>query len=649
MLLRSVVETLPWRNMVRSPGPMAPGGLRASGLVRPLAPGRMQGRFMAHQSSLARLPVPPLVDTLTRYADAVAPLAGEDSTQMEHTRRLLREFAQPGGVGEVLQAGLERRARERENWLSDWWLLMAYLEYRLPVVVHSSPGVVLPHQPYRDANGQLWFAAQLIAGVLDYKAMVDNESLPVEHLGGRPLCMDQYYRLFSSCRVPGLPRDSVRNVARDACPPKHITVASNAHFYHMEVYGADGKALDVEDLYEQLKNIRTHSLDLAPGVVGLLTAQDRDSWAKTYQVLTADEKHRGSVDAVERSAFALCLDGPGQRPEWDMSLAAAQMLHGGGSALHSANRWFDKTLQFIVGDGGTCGLIYEHAPAEGPPIVALVDHVVAYCEKSRQQMAPATSQGAPVHGAEPRHLQFSLSPELLALAAEAKVGLDQLVANLEVECFVFKNFGKGFPKSQKLSPDAFIQIGLQLAYYRLYAQPCATYESASLRMFRLGRTETIRSTSRHSLAFSRAMADPNCDRQTKVQLMKKAIQAHREYTTRAITGQGVDRHLLGLKLQALEEGLPLPEIYSDPTYQAAMHYRLSTSQVPARTDCVMCFGPVVEDGYGVCYNPMENHINLAVSAFRSCPDTSAARLAQALHQALLDLQELALSSPVSKL
>lgn len=39
--------------------------------------------------------------------------------------------------------------------LSDWWLKTAYLEYRLPVVVHSSPGVVLPKQDFLDRQGQL--------------------------------------------------------------------------------------------------------------------------------------------------------------------------------------------------------------------------------------------------------------------------------------------------------------------------------------------------------------------------------------------------------------------------------------------------------------------------------------------------------------
>lgn len=63
----------------------------------------------------------------------------------------------------------------------------------------------------------------------------------------------------------------------------------------------------------------------------------------------------------------------------------------------------------------------------------------------------------------------------------------------------------------------------------------------------------------------------------------------------------------------------------------------------------MCFGPVVPDGYGVCYNPMDAHINFAVSAFNSCQDTNATRLAQALEDAMLDMKTLLEQTPKAKL
>lgn len=67
---------------------------------------------------------------------------------------------------------------------------------------------------------------------------------------------------------------------------------------------------------------------------------------------------------------------------------------------------------------------------------------------------------------------------------------------------------------------------------------------------------------------------------------------------------------------------------------------LSVPQVGSKTDCVMCFGPMVPDGYGVCYNPTEEHINVAITAFNSCEETNAARFAQAVEGALLDMRVL---------
>lgn len=54
-----------------------------------------------------------------------------------------------------------------------------------------------------------------------------SETLPVEFLGGQPLCMNQYYQILSSCRVPGPKQDSVVNFLKSKKPPTHITVAHN--------------------------------------------------------------------------------------------------------------------------------------------------------------------------------------------------------------------------------------------------------------------------------------------------------------------------------------------------------------------------------------------------------------------------------------
>uniref|UniRef100_A0A7N8XSV3 Carnitine O-acetyltransferase n=1 Tax=Mastacembelus armatus TaxID=205130 RepID=A0A7N8XSV3_9TELE len=612
-------------------------------LVKPVSATRVTGRYLTHQSGLPCLPVPPLQQTCDRYITALEPIMEVD--ELKHTRELMEEFQKPGGVGERLQKGLEKRASNTKNWLSEWWVQVAYLDYRMPVVIHSSPGLVLPRMDYSDKQGQIRFAAKLIAGVLDFKTMIDNETLPVEYLGGKPLCMNQYYEVLSSCRIPGLKRDTVVNHAKSSPPPKHITVVHNFQFFVLDVYNSNGSPLTADQLCVQLNRIYSSSLQTNIEPVGILTTLHRDSWGKAHISLIKDQTNKESVLAIQRSIFTLCLDGamPQVSDATHHSCAAIQMLHGGGSQWNSGNRWFDKTLQFIVGEDGMCGANYEHAPAEGPPIVALIDHVVEYTRK------PETAQSPKVPLPMPQKLHFNITPEIKKDIEEAKHSMNKLAQDLDMRVMVFSHFGKNLPKAHKISPDAFIQMALQLAYYRMYQRCCSTYESASLRMFRLGRTDTIRSASSASAAFVKAFDDHSRQNTEKVDLMGKAIKAHKSYTNMAISGQAIDRHLLGLKMQAVEDKISVPDIFKDSAYNKALHYHLSTSQVPSKTDCVMCFGPVVPNGYGVCYNPMNDHINFAVSSFNGCKETNGALLAQALEDALLDMRTLLEQTPRAKL
>ena len=51
------------------------------------------------------------------------------------------------------------------------------------------------------------------------------------------------------------------------------------------------------------------------------------------------------------------------------------------------------------------------------------------------------------------------------------------------------------------------------------------------------------------------------------------------FFSQTVNGQAIDRHLLGMKLAAIESGMKLHELFIDSSYQYALHYKLSTSQV----------------------------------------------------------------------
>jgi len=86
---------------------------------------------------------------------------------------------------------------------------MAYLGYRSPLPIWSSPGVILPPQEFSHSEDKwLTYAAKFVHGALDYKTRLDSGTVPVEMSGQQPMDMAQYYRLFGASRIPGASKDS---------------------------------------------------------------------------------------------------------------------------------------------------------------------------------------------------------------------------------------------------------------------------------------------------------------------------------------------------------------------------------------------------------------------------------------------------------
>jgi len=611
-----------------------PGVQLTSALTRMSRPEFMnipaKGRTFSIQYNLPRLPVPPLEQTLNRYLETLKPILTDD--QHEHTRKIVEQFKEKEGP--KLQALLEQKARTEVNWLSEWWKEVAYLQPRVPVVVNVSPGVLFPRQDYRGVPGMLEFASNFIAGVLDYKKMLDEQSVPVDQLGGQPLCMSQYYAMLNACRVPHPTSDEHVMVSpNDPNQPRHINVIHNNHIFSVDVIGPNGQALAPSHIKQLLEEVVNMSQDQAHPV-GLLTSMDRGAWGYVYSQMVKDITNRSSFINLQRSIMVVCLDGDyaPNKNKSEVDVAAAASLHGLGSKGHAGNRWYDKTLSYIFNPQGFCGLIYEHTSAEGPAVVAFSDHAMSYA------LQPPSLTTAPQEVAPPKQLAFNYKEKTEEVIKTGAEELDSVVDDLMLRTLWFTDFGKKFIKMQKLSPDAFIQVAFQLAYYRIYKEPCATYESGSLRRFQLGRTETIRSCSVASLSFCQAMMTEGVSDATRTEELRKAVAAHRKYTDQVVSGQGIDRHLLGLKLTALDNGLDIPQLFMDLAFKENVHFRLSTSQVASKFPMVLNFGPVVPDGYGICYNPQENQILLSITSYNNSPQTDSEKFIASLNQSFRDMQ-----------
>ncbi|KAL3281380.1 hypothetical protein HHI36_004590 [Cryptolaemus montrouzieri] len=575
---------------------------------------------------LPSLPVPKLKQTLSKYLKSVEPFLNR--YELTDTRNIVKKFED--NEGPVLQCYLEKRAENCENWLSEWWDNTAYLEYRDPVTVYSSPGLVYPLQQFANEAERLTYAAKMILGAIDYKLLIDKDLIPLEKMGKDPLDMNQYKKIYGTCRIPRPRRDELKFTPNS----RHIVVVRNNNFYKMEIISENGIP-SLNQIISQLSYIIKNS-EILGAPIGILTADHRDRWCHAYGLLSRDEVNINTVKAIEDSLFLLCLDNP--LPNWNddtLTLAAKQCIHGGGLDGNSANRWFDKTIQFIVGIDGIVGLTYEHSPSEGQPIAVLTDHVVNYIEGNAWKSLPDIKIEK-----YPELLPFKLGDELNKALDVSTVTVDNLAHNLDLNVFNFTNFGKDFVKSQKLSPDSFIQIAIQYAFYRIHKVPGAHYESAATRKYIHGRTETIRSCSNESIAFAKEMLDEASTDAKKVSALRDAITAHKNYTIEALNGFGVDRHLLGLKLASKELGKELPELYKDIAFSRSSQMRLSTSQVATKCSGVMAYGPLVPNGYGCCYNPRPKDIFFALSCFEDNPETNITTFKNALENSLIDMHNL---------
>ncbi|KII85857.1 hypothetical protein PLICRDRAFT_56334 [Plicaturopsis crispa FD-325 SS-3] len=585
----------------------------------------------AAQSTLQPLPVPTLEDTIMRLNESLKPLArNEDELKTAHAKIIA--FAQ--GPAEDLQRRLLERAASTPHWLEEWWDDTGYLGYRESVVVNvsyyygfSAHPAHLPQTPVARA------AAIARAGMLFRRQLKRGELAPEATKEG-PLCVDTYRWMFDCARVPGAQGlDWYVSYAEegDTGDAGHIVVFRNNRPWKIDMF--DGtRLLSVAELEKQIQVIYDHSTGEYPGV-GVLTASNRDVWAKDYVELTSRAENAAIVADIHSAAFTISLDASSPTTPVDHS---RQLWHGAPGALQ--NRWVDKPCQFIVFDNAVAGFMGEHAVMDGTPTVRLCDSVLDLIHSP--DFASSTS-GSNSSSKAPTPLDWKVSPTVTDAikaanaAAEALTGTQVLgIHNTKYGKAAIKNFG--------VSPDSWAQMIVQLAYARLLRargeqRQGGTYEAATTRRFFKGRTEAIRVVTSEADAWVSSMDDPSASAEKRKELFNKATKKHVQLAKSGGAGMGVDRHLFGLK-KVLGKKEEVPTIFSDPLIQRSSNWVLSTSAVFSKHFEVYGWGEVVPEGFGVAYmTGFDDHLQYTVTSRKEMPH---AQFVKEIEQAAVDLYDL---------
>ena len=110
---------------------------------------------------------------------------------------------------------------------------------------------------------------------------------------------------------------------------------------------------------------------------------------------------------------------------------------------------------------------------------------------------------------KPELIDFHLDDKIYNEISKAKEDFRKNCDDIELIHIIFEDYGKSILLSHRFHPEAYVQVGLQLAYYRMYGKPAPTYCTASTRKFYHGRTETCRSCFPESVEFAKAFVQGN--------------------------------------------------------------------------------------------------------------------------------------------
>lgn len=639
--------------------------------------------MLSQQDRLPRLPIPPLKRTIDRYLESIVPIAGDDAVALSDTHTKAGKFLH---VADRLQERLVAYEKTEPNsWLEKWWLEMAYMSWREGLCINSSywlafaddphayevvsaPSMLLPNTPEYNAGTvldskeysdfQVRRAAKFIQKAIDYKELIDAGRLPIDRTRAGPLCMHQYNLIFGMTRIPRMGCDELRQdkVTVGSCT---IIVVVEDQLYSVKVYDDAGHRKQDGDLEAELNAVvadlqeRRQSGDLDPPVT-VLTAGHRDRWATAYEILEKDPFSLATLKAIQESLLVVSLDTTYSEPYGSINAHQISMKCHGTQPGH--NRWYDKCVNFIFDRNGSAGYVGEHSPCDALIPAFMMEYIAkaAAPEPIKQDIRSTKTRG---YQAQAHRLRFvNVGTKVLQLIEEADKELAQTAADSCSRQIRFENYGSDWiKKAAKISPDSFAQLALQLTYYRLHGECAPVYETSSTRQYLHGRTETVRSLTSEAVDFVTTMSDRSANSLDKYEALVRAASRHQVLLREASAGQGVDRHLMGLKLayhrlQPLPNEVPLndedkqaiEDFFNDPIMAKSTTFQLSTSGLfPSYYLTHTGFGTIFpQPAYGINYIIESRRIKLGTEGKKAKTEkgTNVEMFESTLRQSLLELK-----------
>ncbi|CAD6195882.1 unnamed protein product [Caenorhabditis auriculariae] len=603
-----------------------------------------RAKFFSFQGMMPWMMPPKVSTTVSKYLETVRPIL--DDEKYEEMVLQAKEFESTVASG--LQTKLWMKWFMSRNYLSDWWKEVVYMRYRDSLIRTNVGCADVIYQKTTSVQAARAAYVTLLRQHFCQDIFTKGTMKPVS-LGGIPLCAQQYIDYHRTLRVPNEVSDKMIRLP-DA---KHIAVYHKGCWYKVNIIHGR-RLLRPCELERSLQLIIDSEHTTQPGekYLSSMTSGPRDLWARIRREKFVDGVNHESLSFIESALEVIFLDDEERFfDEQDSSKYGREYeraLTGDGHLL-----WCDKPSVYFFSKNGRFSSNAEHSVCDAMIFVQVREYI-KYHEQFDHPYGP---DGHCIGDVEvvpkPERLCWEFDDETLGAIDEAytfskKVADDFCNANL-----VFSGYGKDFMKKAKVSPDAYIQMVIQMAYFKDQGKFELTYEPAVMRLFKDGRTETVRSCSAKSCDFVRTMLEKNVDDKTKLEKLKIACDHHQDYYRNAMAGKGVDRHLFAMYVVSKYYQISSP--FLDNVF--SMNYALSTSQTPqhqmveyakALNKESNLFWPAggfsCPDGskYGVCYTiaTTGDRLSFHITSWKSLPNTDPNRFLKHLTESLAEMKQM---------
>ncbi|CCD16292.1 unnamed protein product [Trypanosoma congolense IL3000] len=572
---------------------------------------------------LPRLPIPPLEATAERYRASIYPLKSDEIVK-SHLQKFDSFVAHSG---RELQTALVESDKASAvgavypfSYIESAWDDM-YLTNRNPVLVHTNPAIIA--KKLKNAGDtQAAVGAAVVHGIARWvhRAVKEGVEIRVESVDVSPLL-----RQFGASLVPEAVREKFHTTPLEDL--RHIIVLHDGHPYAVRVFDENQVPLEralIQKSIEYVLSITPDADNTTP--VSVLTAGSRETWAGAYAELVKTPENAENLKKIKEGIVVVCLD----TGKWenDIKLSNGAALHGNDT--ESENRWYDKH-QVIVSADGQVAFNFEHSGSDGVQWLRWIGDVISDIENNHGGSAAPTAEAIDAVKVSPlvQPLTLTFGKTFAAHIRAARAGALELITGTALEAVVLP-YGKSQLKKLGVSPDAFVQVCLQVAYHKCRNKLAPTYEAASTARFFHGRTETVRSATREMHAAAEAI-NRRTSTAEQAALVKSAAEHHVRLAKAAAMGEGVDRHLTALRRLAVDrKDACALNFFDDEVYSACCTWKLSTSNLSAPWVERFMFGPVTRNGYGVGYTIDEAEVRITLSAFTSSPSTDVGDMKKAV-------------------